>query len=121
MGSATIFVYGTLKRGCRNHSVLEGAEFLGEARTEPGYCLVNCGLYPGLVRDLVDVEASEGVSGELYRVNSALLSELDRFEDVPHEYERAVIRLSGETEAQAYLYRGETAHLPFCGPSWKEH
>jgi gamma-glutamylcyclotransferase (GGCT)/AIG2-like uncharacterized protein YtfP len=126
MGSATIFVYGTLKRGCRNHPVLKGAEFLGEARTEPGYCLVHCGSYPGLVKGLadpaglMDFAASEGVFGELYRVDAALLAELDRFEDVPHEYERAVIRLSGDAEAQAYLYSGETAQLPLCGPRWEE-
>lgn len=116
MEGATIFVYGTLKRGCRNHRVLEAAEFLGEAWTEPGYGMVNCGSYPGLVRKSDD----GSVSGELYRVNAELLAVLDRFEDVPNEYERVPIRLRGGCEAQAYLYRGETAHLPNCGAEWKE-
>ena len=31
-----LFVYGTLKRGCRNHANLVGQRFVGEARTVPG-------------------------------------------------------------------------------------
>jgi gamma-glutamylaminecyclotransferase len=128
MEGATIFVYGTLKRGCRNHEVLKTAEFLGEAWTEPGYGLVQCGsrpyAYPGLVRvgpmRAEPAHAGEGVSGEVYRVDAELLAALDRFEDVPNEYERAAIRLSDGREAQAYLYRGPTAHLPACGPVWRE-
>jgi gamma-glutamylaminecyclotransferase len=118
--SATIFVYGTLKRGCRNHSFLRAARFVGEAWTEPGYRMVRCGgnpyPYPGLVR----VDRGERVFGELYRVDGALLAALDRFEDAPNEYERAAIRLSDGGEAQAYLYRGRTAHLPECGAVWRE-
>jgi gamma-glutamylaminecyclotransferase len=117
MGSAaTIFVYGTLKRGCRNHSVLQSAEFLTTAWTEPGYRMVNCGDYPGLVR----AEPGERVCGELYRVDEALLATLDEFEDAPNEYERLTIRLSDGAEAHAYLYRGDVAHLPGCGPVWEE-
>jgi gamma-glutamylaminecyclotransferase len=117
MGSATtIFVYGTLKRGCRNHSVLQSAEFAGTAWTEPGYRMVHCGEYPGLVR----AERGEAVCGELYRLDEALLTALDRFEDAPNEYERVTIKLSDGREAQAYLYRGDVAHLPACGPVWKE-
>lgn len=114
--AATIFVYGTLKRGCRNHSVLQSAEFVGMAWTESGYRMVHCGAYPGLVRG----EHGEQVCGELYRVDDALLAALDRFEDAPNEYERVTIRLSDGGEAQAYLYRGDATHLPACGPVWRE-
>jgi gamma-glutamylaminecyclotransferase len=117
MGSAaTIFVYGTLKRGCRNHGVLESAEFVSEAWTAPGYRMVHCGAYPGLVRG----EQGERVCGEIYRVDAALLAALDRFEDVPNEYERVMIKLSDGSEAQAYLYRGDAARLPGCGPVWED-
>jgi gamma-glutamylaminecyclotransferase len=123
---ATIFVYGTLKRGCRNSSVLKSAEYLGEAWTEPGYHMVDCGSYPGLVRSEsvraqpMHVELDESVFGEVYRVDASLLAALDRFEDAPNEYLRTTIRLSDGREAQAYLYRGPTAHLPVCGPVWRE-
>jgi gamma-glutamylaminecyclotransferase len=118
MEGATIFVYGTLKRGCRNHPLIKAAEFLGEAWTEPGYRMVQCGsdpyAYPGLVR----AEAGAAVSGEVYRVNAELLAALDRLEDVPREYERAAIRLEDGREAQAYFYRGETGNLRDCGAVW---
>ena len=141
MEAATIFVYGTLKRGCRNHGLLKSAEFLSEAQTEPGCRMVDCGSHPGLVRaqalrtepgraesgraEQAQAESQSGdpagiVFGELYRVDAELLAALDRFEDVPNEYERAAIRLSDGQEAQAYFYRGETAHLPVCGPIWRE-
>jgi gamma-glutamylaminecyclotransferase len=116
MDGTTIFVYGTLKRGCRNHSAIQSGAFLGEARTEPGYGLVDCGSYPGLVR----AEGCAGVAGELYLVDEELLAALDRFENAPNEFERAAIRLSDGREAQAYFYRGETACLPACGPVWRE-
>jgi gamma-glutamylaminecyclotransferase len=122
MGSAaTIFVYGTLKRGCPNHSVLQSAEFLGTAWSEPGYRMVDCGDYPGLVRaERGEPVSGESVRGELYRVDEATLAALDEFEDAPNEYERVTIKLSDGGEAQAYLYRGQAAHLPACGPVWKE-
>jgi gamma-glutamylaminecyclotransferase len=117
---ATIFVYGTLKRGCRNHTFLQTAEYLGEAWTEPGYGMVDCGFYPNSYPGLVRAHEGEGVSGEIYRVEATLLQALDRLEDVPHEFERATIRLRDGREAQAYFYRGETAHLPVCGAVWQE-
>jgi gamma-glutamylcyclotransferase (GGCT)/AIG2-like uncharacterized protein YtfP len=126
MKGATIFVYGTLKRGCRNHLLLQAAEFLGEARTEAGYLLVDCGGYPGLVgaglvrMELAPSEIGSGVFGELYKVDDELLAVLDRFEDVPNEYERVVIQLSDGRKAEGYLYRGPVADLPLCGPVWRE-
>jgi gamma-glutamylcyclotransferase (GGCT)/AIG2-like uncharacterized protein YtfP len=122
MGSAaTIFVYGTLKRGCRNHGVLQSAEFLGTVWTEPGYRMVHCGAYPGLVRaENHEPVGGESVCGELYRVDETLLAALDRFEDAPNEYERVTIKLTDGSEAQAYLYRLETTNLADCGPVWKE-
>jgi gamma-glutamylaminecyclotransferase len=116
----TIFVYGTLKRGCRNHGVLRPAEFLGEAWTAPGYRMVCCGSHPYPYPGLVRAGEGERVAGEIYRVDAALLEALDRLEDVPREYERAPVRLSDGREAQAYLYKGETAHLPACGAVWVE-
>jgi gamma-glutamylaminecyclotransferase len=80
----TVFVYGTLKRGCRNHSAMRGAEFFREAETEPAYLLVNCGAYPGLIHAKAG-NTGLSIRGELYRVDQARLAELDRFEDVPNE------------------------------------
>jgi gamma-glutamylaminecyclotransferase len=118
-GATTVFVYGTLKRGCRNHHVLRPARFLGEARTEPLYRMVNCGSYPGLVH-ADGAQQRQAICGELYRVDAALLAVLDAFEDAPREFIRASIALQDGADAEAYFYRGATAHLPLCGPVWEE-
>jgi len=117
--TVTLFVYGTLKRGCRNHGALRGAEFLGEAATGPAYLLVNCGTYPGLVR-AQNGQAGVAVRGELYCVDAALLTELDRFEDVPAEYVRETILLGDGSEAQAYFYALPVAALEVLGDEWRE-
>src|SRR6185369_8713827 len=45
MASVRLFVYGSLKRGGRHHDELEGATFVGEASTLPGYRLEVLGEY----------------------------------------------------------------------------
>jgi len=61
-----LFVNGTLMRGLALHGNLEGAEFLGEARTAPVYRLYSVGdVHPGMF------EVEDGgvsVAGELYLV-----------------------------------------------------
>jgi gamma-glutamylaminecyclotransferase len=118
-GTVTLFVYGTLKRGCSNHAVMRGAEFAGEAATEPGYLMVNCGSYPGLVR-AANGQAGMAIRGELYRIDEALLAKLDRFESVPTEYVRETIRLADGSEAQTYIYALRVAGLKVCGAEWVE-
>ncbi len=115
----TLFVYGTLKRGCSNHGVLRGAEFAGEAATEPAYLLFNCGSYPGLVR-AGKGEAGTAIRGELYCVDEELLAALDRFENVPLEYVRETIRLADGGEAQTYFYVPPFSGLKLCGSEWME-
>lgn len=118
-GAVTLFVYGTLKRGCCNHGVLRGAEFVGEAATEPAYLLVNCGSYPGLVR-AANAQAGMAIRGELYRLDEALLAALDRFEGVPSEYVRETIRLADGADAQTYIYALPAAGMESCGAEWVE-
>jgi gamma-glutamylaminecyclotransferase len=76
-----LFVYGTLKRGCSNHAILAGQEFVGPARTQPGYRLFDLGGYPGIVAMPDD---REGVNGEIWSVDAEALARLDAFEGV-HE------------------------------------
>lgn len=118
-GATTVFVYGTLKRGCRNHRLLQSAVFLGEAQTRPLYRMVSCGSYPGLVH-AEPLQPGQAIHGELYRVDAPLLVALDTFEDAPHEYSRDGIELEGGVTAQAYFYRGQSANLPPCGAVWEE-
>jgi gamma-glutamylcyclotransferase (GGCT)/AIG2-like uncharacterized protein YtfP len=109
-----LFVYGTLKRGCRSHGRLAGSPFLGVAWTKPLYRMYNCGAYPGLVL----ANDGESVRGELYRVNSKVIAALDEFES---NYRRMPIALvESFAEAWGYIYLGDVSVLSPCGPEWTD-
>jgi gamma-glutamylcyclotransferase (GGCT)/AIG2-like uncharacterized protein YtfP len=105
-----LFVYGTLMRdGCR-HAVLSGQQFLGTARTQPLYVLLDLGAYPGLVTAACDGVA---VEGELYEVSAALIPLLDEIEGAPELYELGRVSLEEmEEPVYAYFYRREPANPP---------
>jgi gamma-glutamylaminecyclotransferase len=92
-----VFVYGTLRRGEGNHRLLQGARFVGEACTVPGFALCDLGAFPGLVRD-----GAGTVAGELYDVDAATLAALDRLEGVPSFYRRERVELKGVGSTDAY-------------------
>jgi gamma-glutamylcyclotransferase (GGCT)/AIG2-like uncharacterized protein YtfP len=86
-----LFVYGTLRRDAANHHELRDAYFLGRARTQARYELVDMGGYPALL------EGGDGVVyGELYEIDDALRETLDAFEDVPELYQRKRVALDFE-------------------------
>lgn len=95
----TLFVYGSLLRGERNHGRMEGAALLREATTEAAFDLVDLGPYPAMVRG-----GGTRVRGELYAVPAAMLGALDAFEDHPRLYRRSRIRLEDGSRVEAYLF-----------------
>jgi gamma-glutamylcyclotransferase (GGCT)/AIG2-like uncharacterized protein YtfP len=103
----TLFVYGTLLRGEKNHHLLSRAEFLGPARTAPEFSLVEMGGYPALARG-----GTTTVHGELYVVDDSLRDELDAFEGHPSLYCRRPIKLDDGTTAEAYIVERTTFDLP---------
>jgi gamma-glutamylaminecyclotransferase len=108
-----LFVYGTLKRGERNHRLLADQRFVGPAVTSPGLRLFDLGPYPGMVRD-----ADGGpVRGELFAVRECGLDELDDFEGVPDLFTRERVELADGTTAWAYLY---ARPVPADAPSGEE-
>jgi gamma-glutamylcyclotransferase (GGCT)/AIG2-like uncharacterized protein YtfP len=120
MASVRLFVYGSLKRAGRHHDELDGALFLGEAETLPGYRLEPLGEYlalvppepkPAAAQPLAEAkpehetdpetaqaeaqpEHETAVSGEVFEVDESKLSALDAFEG--DAYERGNVRLKGE-------------------------
>jgi gamma-glutamylcyclotransferase (GGCT)/AIG2-like uncharacterized protein YtfP len=92
-----LFVYGTLMRGESNHGQLEGARFVGTARTSPAFQLVDLGEYPALLDG-----GSQAVAGEVYEVDDAMIARLDPFE-ASASYGRATIPLEDGRPAHAYL------------------
>ncbi len=113
----TLFVYGTLKRGGRNHALLAGQEFLGLARTAPRYRLFGRRSYPCLIED----SNGYAVEGELWRIGEAALPGLDEYEGAPLLFERRPVEVeSEEGRVFAYVYLGELAGLSECGSRWDE-
>jgi gamma-glutamylcyclotransferase (GGCT)/AIG2-like uncharacterized protein YtfP len=111
-----LFVYGTLKRGGRNHARLVGQKFLGEFWTLPRYRLYDAGSYPCLVEDLLHGVA---VQGEVWSVDPAILPTLDELEGAPTLFDRRSVLLAGFRAAVfSYLYQGDISSLPDGGTAW---
>ncbi|XP_018953936.2 gamma-glutamylaminecyclotransferase C-like [Cyprinus carpio] len=112
-----VFVYGTLKKGQPNHSIINNrtigqAEFLAHARTVERYPLVIAtkNNYPFLLNV---PGTGQRVHGELYSVDQKMLDFLDEFEECPELYQRTKVRLEvqdgdGDVEntlkPEAFLY-----------------
>jgi len=113
-----LFVYGTLKRGGSNHAYLAGQQFIGQARTVPGFTLIALGDYPGMVR-----LGADAVDGEIWAVDDERLKRLDALEGVDVGlYERAPIALApphtADEAVQAYLYLGSIEGRVPLGAVW---
>lgn len=78
-----VFVYGSLKRGYWNNSLLSTAKFIGEAFTIDGSYTMYDGGFPYVV-----LGGDDDVSGEVWEVDDDTLRNLDRLEGVPDHYVR---------------------------------
>jgi gamma-glutamylcyclotransferase (GGCT)/AIG2-like uncharacterized protein YtfP len=91
-----VFVYGTLKRGFRNHFYLSEAEYLGRYRTCESYGFYDFGDYPAATLD-----GDQAIGGEVFQILPEHLSALDILEGYPDFYQRIEI----ETEyGVAWMY-----------------
>lgn len=113
---ATIFVYGTLKKGGCNNFLLKNDEFLREVVTRPIYRLYDNGSYPMLIEDS---KSGKAIQGELWSVSKATVARLDRLEGVPHLYQRKNIEIDGESDCiEGYVYQRSVSHYQECSPVW---
>jgi gamma-glutamylaminecyclotransferase len=103
-----VFVYGTLKRGFYNHSLLERAEFIREDQTEAGFVMVSRGSYPAVYQDPT---RPDRVHGELFTVDDRTLRILDQLES-PYGYKRILAKmLIGGDLAWLYVVDSDVGHL----------
>jgi gamma-glutamylcyclotransferase (GGCT)/AIG2-like uncharacterized protein YtfP len=106
-GAATLFAYGTLRRGAPMHGLLEGrTRWIGFASVAGS--LVDLGAFPGLVAPQA---AGDRVQGDLFAIAEAqceaLLDALDRYEGASFErVARTVDGPDGPVRAWLYVYRG---------------
>lgn len=118
MAGFKVFVYGTLKKGFRNHDVLGESKFLGEAETAPAYRMHKHHSYP--FPCLFHDDAGVSIKGEVYEINDRTLAQLDRLEGHPHMYRRESIQLADvDGVCLAYFWQGNIiAEMPDCGREW---
>lgn len=108
--ATVLFVYGTLRRGRRNHRLIADQVFLGAAATAPRYRVLALGPYPGLVPDDA---AGVVVPGELWAVSDCCLAELDDFEGVPDLFDRRPVEVAGRDDMVfAYFWNGPVLGEP---------
>ena len=116
-----LFVYGTLKRGCSNHHFLTGQEFVGEARTAPGFRLYDLRGHPGLIAHAND---RDGVIGEIWAVDDEALVRLDGLEGLAEGiYRREIIPLLppfADRGIEGYLYNRSVVGRKDLGGMWEE-
>jgi gamma-glutamylcyclotransferase (GGCT)/AIG2-like uncharacterized protein YtfP len=116
-----VFVYGTLKRGCSNHHFLTGQEFVGEARTAPGFRLYQLGGHPGMVAKKDD---RDGVTGEVWAVDGAALVRLDGLEGLDQGiYRRDLVPLQApfaDQGIEGYIYNRSVKNRRDLGSEWRE-
>lgn len=116
-GETLVFVYGLLLRGESHHRYLNGARYLGAARTAAEYELVDLGGLPGM-RD----DGETAIDGELYAIPVGGLLYLDELEDAPEYFRRARVRLEDGRSVEGYLLPGRQA-APFPrirSGNWRE-
>lgn len=79
-----VFVYGTLKTGGYNHSLMGNSKSLGEAITVGANYTMRDGGFP-----MVASQGDSHVKGELFEVTDPeVLQRLDWLEGVPHHFDR---------------------------------
>ncbi len=118
-----VFVYGTLRRGQRNHHLLASSRFVGEAATLHPFWMITTGPFPVLLDQVPDdfgVPAL-AVAGEIYHVDDATRVELDRLEREGIAYDRKVTELfEAGHRVEAYIYVGVADYWQPRGfPAWK--
>lgn len=98
MKTYRVFVYGSLLSGLHNHRLLEGARFLGEARTRPLYTMTNLGAYPSVAHG-----GKTSILGEVWEVSAGQRARLDRLEGHPRFYTRSYVHLVGEPHRRHWV------------------
>ncbi|MFA7327117.1 MAG: gamma-glutamylcyclotransferase family protein [Candidatus Kapaibacterium sp.] len=96
-----VFVYGTLRKGCTNHRLLEDIDFVdAECKGIERFWKV------GYSFPFARHNKESKIYGELYSVDKETLARLDLLEGHPSFYKRELLRVSDSKgkEYQAWIY-----------------
>jgi gamma-glutamylcyclotransferase (GGCT)/AIG2-like uncharacterized protein YtfP len=107
-----VAVYGSLRKGLSNHSLLVDSEYVGEYATEPIYDMYSVsGSFPGLV-----MHGSTSIHMEVYSVTEVVAGRLDRLEGyrVGEESNNHYNKVEIDTpfgKASLYIYNHSTKSM----------
>lgn len=102
--SHTIFVYGSLKQGFHNHSLIEHSRFLGRATTSQPCVLLPGPGFPFLVKQWKTAPQLL-VEGELYEVDDDTFAAVDLLEGNGSFYQRqSCLVVSERGPCQSWIY-----------------
>ena len=117
-----VFVYGSLKKGFYNHSLLSSSRLIGVAKTLEKYCMIDMGSFPGVsITEEVSV-----ISGEVYEVSEEEFERLDMLEGYPSFYNRKKVKvIIGYAEMEVWMYylnnsRDWSKNFALKSGVWKE-
>ena len=114
-----VAVYGSLRKGLMNHTVIHEAEFVGEGIVK-GFGMYSLGAYPALVREGRHVP----VVVEMYEVTPKIMAGLDNLEGFPSYYTRKLcpILINGESVPAWVYYMDRTFTKGFVtSGDWKQY
>ena len=96
-----VFVYGSLKRGYWNSTILMDSEFLFKATTvDSVYDMFDLGSFPAVVKD-----GDSKIEGEVYKIKGRTIQMLDALEGNGSFYNREEILVTdGNKEVSAWIY-----------------
>ena len=95
-----VAVYGSLREGFGNHSLLEGATKLSKESITGEYTMLDLGAFPGVI-----LEGNTPLVVEVYQVDEPTFNRLDMLEGYPSFYNRKKISTSAG-EAWIYFLEG---------------
>lgn len=111
-----IFVYGTLKHGFPNHQRFL-KDCVGMPGTAPGIALHTDGMLPYACVGFGHLK------GEIFAVDNATLSKIDRLEGHPNNYRRSPIEVQDEYgvfhEVWIYLHKDAKKFKPIMSGVWE--
>lgn len=99
-----IAVYGTLKKGYRNHDLLLTSKFIKNSHTGSGFAL-----FVDDLPFLVQREDGKGAEIEIYEVSNEILQDLDRLEGHPKFYTRIFLRYEDDKKLEIYVLNKDLA------------
>lgn len=87
-----IFVYGTLKKGFSNNTLLKTSKFIKKYTLTGKYQMINVNnAFPAVILS----KNINKIKGEIWDVNQETLDDIDALEGVPYLYNRRHFRYAG--------------------------